>query len=123
VMARAEAPTAIIVSNSTIAIWMIRVLRSLRITCPQKVSIITFDEPEWADLVTPRLSIVRQPTREIARLAWELLIRRMTDGPGETEWVELQAAIELRESVGPAPDAIVTPADMDLDRQDPQLSR
>jgi DNA-binding LacI/PurR family transcriptional regulator len=59
---------------------MIRALRSLRIPCPQKVSLLTFDEPEWADLVTPRLSIVRLPTREIAQRAWELLIRRMTEG-------------------------------------------
>jgi LacI family transcriptional regulator len=108
VMARPEPPTAIIVSNSMIASWMIRVLRSLRIPCPQKVSLLTFDEPEWADLVTPRLSIVRQPTREIARRAWELLIRRMTDGFGEPERIELHASIELRESVGPSPVSMLT---------------
>jgi LacI family transcriptional regulator len=107
-MAASEPPTAIIVSNSMIASWMIRALRSLRIPCPQKVSLLTFDEPEWADLVTPRLSIVRQPTREIARRAWELLIRRMTDGFGEPERIELHASIELRESVGPSPPALPT---------------
>jgi LacI family transcriptional regulator len=108
VMARPEPPTGIIVSNSMIASWMIRVLRSLRIPCPEKVSLLTFDEPEWADLVTPKLSIVRQPTREIARRAWELLIRRMTDGFGEPERIELHASIELRESVGPAPASLLT---------------
>jgi LacI family transcriptional regulator len=114
VMARPEPPTAIIVSNSMIASWMIRVLRSLRIPCPQKVSLLTFDEPEWADLVTPRLSIVRQPTREIARRAWELLIRRMTDGFGEPERIELHASIELRESVGPSPSSLLTLPEGDI---------
>jgi LacI family transcriptional regulator len=114
VMARPEPPTAIIVSNSMIASWMIRALRSLRIPCPQQVSLLTFDEPEWADLVTPRLSIVRQPTREIARRAWQLLIRRMTDGPGDPERIELHASIELRDSVGPAPAALLTPPEGDV---------
>src|SRR5919106_1520093 len=117
VMARPEPPTAIIVSNSMIASWMIRALRSLRIPCPQKVSLLTFDEPEWADLIAPRLSIVRQPTREIARRAWELLIRRMTDGIGEPERIELHASIELRESVGPSPGALLAPPEGDLQRR------
>jgi LacI family transcriptional regulator len=116
VMARPEPPTAIIASNSMIASWMIRSLRSLRISCPQKVSLLSFDEPEWADLVTPRLSIVRQPTREIARRAWELLIRRMTDVVGDPERIEFHASIELRESVGPAPTALITPPKGDVPR-------
>jgi len=116
VMAQPEPPTVIIVSNSMIASWMIRALRSLRIPCPQQVSLLTFDEPEWADLVTPRLSIVRQPTRELARRAWELLIRRMTDGPGDPERIELHASIELRESVGPSPAALLTLPEGDLQR-------
>jgi LacI family transcriptional regulator len=121
VMAQPEPPTAIIVSNSMIASWMIRALRSLRIPCPQKVSLLTFDEPEWADLVTPRLSIVRQPTREIARRAWELLIRRMTDGFGDPERIELHASIELRESVGPWPAAILALPEADVPaREAPQ---
>ncbi len=119
VMARPEPPTAIIVSNSMIASWMIRALRALRIPCPQQVSLLTFDEPEWADLVTPRLSIVRQPTREIARRAWELLIRRMTDGSGEPERIELHASIELRESVGPSPVAPLTLPDGDVQARPP----
>jgi LacI family transcriptional regulator len=117
VMAQPEPPTAIIVSNSMIASWMIRALRSLRIPCPQQVSLLTFDEPEWADLVTPRLSIVRQPTREIARRAWELLIRRMTDGFGDPERIELRASIELRESVGPSPGALLALPEGDVPRR------
>ena len=72
-------PTAIIVSNGPFAAWAIRAFRSLKINYPRDVSLLAFDEPEWADIVTPRLSVVRQPHEAIARRAWEFLIRRMTN--------------------------------------------
>ena len=76
-----------------------RALRSLKVAFPEDVSVMAFGEPEWADLVTPRLSVVRQPTGEIARTAWELLIRRMTDEKLPVRHVELKAEIIMRDSV------------------------
>jgi LacI family transcriptional regulator len=96
-------PTAVIASNSTIAVALIRALRDLSVKCPRQVSLLAFDEPEWADLVTPELAIVRHPTREIARRAWELLINRMTGKSGATQRIELPAHVELRRSVAPPP--------------------
>ena len=72
-----DRPTAIIASNSGIALSLLKALRNLRITIPRDVSVMVFDEPEWADVVTPALSVVRHPTAQIARAAWELLIHRM----------------------------------------------
>jgi LacI family transcriptional regulator len=96
-----QPPTVIIVNNSTMATMVIRSLRDLGIRYPDDLSLLVFDEPEWADLLTPELSIVRHPTREIARRAWELLINRMSDNAGEAQWVTLPASVELRASVGP----------------------
>ncbi len=94
-------PTAIIVSNSTLATWTYRALRSLGIACPDEVSLITVDDPEWADLVQPSLSVIRPPVRAIALTAWELLIRRMHGEAGEVQRVELRAEVVIRQSVGP----------------------
>jgi hypothetical protein len=38
----------------------------------------------------------------------------MTDGPGDPERIELHASIELRDSVGPAPAALLTPPEGDV---------
>jgi LacI family transcriptional regulator len=72
-----DPPTAIIASNSAIALSMLKILRSLKLAIPRDVSLLVFDEPEWADVVTPPLSVVRHPTAALARAAWELLIHRM----------------------------------------------
>jgi LacI family transcriptional regulator len=98
-----DAATAIVVSNSNIAAATVRALRDLRIACPERVSLLAFEEPDWADLVTPRLSVIRQPIREITRQAWELLLRRMKGDAGPAEQLVLRAEIEFRASVGPAP--------------------
>ncbi len=81
---------------------MLRGIRTLRLDYPGKVSLLAFDEPEWADLVTPRLSVVRQPTQAIARKAWEFLIRRMSGEPVGVQREEFLAEVVIRESVAPA---------------------
>lgn len=98
---RHSRPTVIIVSNSTLAAWAFRALRSLGVRCPDEISLLAFDEPEWADLVTPSLSVIRQPIREIARTAWEFLMSRMRDEARDVQRVELRAEVVFRESIVP----------------------
>lgn len=92
-------PTAIIVSNSVLAAWMVRAVRKLGVSCPDQVSLVSFGEPDWAELVTPTLSVVRQPTHEIAVRSWELLIRRMNGDRQDPQFIELEGQLIMRESV------------------------
>jgi len=94
-----EPPTALIISNSLFAAWTLRAFRSLGIDYPRRVSLLVLDEPDWADLVTPTLSVVRQPTAAIARRAWEFLVRRMHDNPKEIQREQLKAELVFRESI------------------------
>lgn len=94
-----RAPTAIIASNSTLAAITIRAFDTLGIACPNEVSLLAFGEPEWADLVTPRLSVIRHPTELMARRAWEFLIRRMDDKADGPQREEMKAEVIFRGSV------------------------
>lgn len=96
-------PTAIIVSNSMFAACMLRAFETLGVRCPNDVSLLAFDQPEWADLVTPKLAVVRQPTMEVARAAWEFLMRRMNDEAAPVQTAELHAAVILEASVAAPP--------------------
>ena len=95
-----DAPTALIASNSLIALWTVRAFRRHGIAFPDDVSLLAFDEPEWADIVEPRLSVVRHPVREIARTAWRILIDRIGGASGPPQDVVLSAHVELHGSVG-----------------------
>jgi LacI family transcriptional regulator len=91
--------TAIVVSNSHQASLVLGFLRDLGIACPRDVSIVAFDDPEWSRLVTPPLSVVRQPAAAMAQATWELLMHRVTGTNDPTRTIALEPAVELRESV------------------------
>jgi LacI family transcriptional regulator len=97
------APTAVIASNSFIAARTLNVLRTMGDAYPARISMLAFEEPEWAELVDPSLSVIRQPVREIVRVAWDLLLRRMRGDTDAVQHVQLQAELVLRGSVRPAP--------------------
>jgi LacI family transcriptional regulator len=96
-------PKAIIVSNSVFAGCLIRTCEAPGVHCTGDLSILAFDQPDWADLVMPKLSVVRQPTTEIAYRAWECLIRRMEDESASIRTVQLEAEVIIGASVGPPP--------------------
>jgi LacI family transcriptional regulator len=95
----APRPLALVVSNSVIAARALRALKGTGDAFPGRISLLAFEEPEWAELTSPRLSVIRQPVKAIAREAWELLLRRMHGEAFPVQRLELQAEIELRDSV------------------------
>jgi LacI family transcriptional regulator len=92
-------PTAIIASNSVVALWTMRTLKGLGVRCPDHVSVVSFDEPEWADVIEPSLSIVRQPTVEAARTGWTILMERISGDDAPKRHVQLKAGLVWRGSV------------------------
>jgi LacI family transcriptional regulator len=96
---RRDRATAMIASNSILAAFALRAFRTLRLDCPRDISLIAFDEPVWADLVTPALSVVCQPTRDIARVAWTFLMQRMRNEAEGVQQIQLEAPVVFRGSV------------------------
>jgi len=94
-----EAPTAIVTSNSHQAALVLGFLRELRVRCPEDVSVISYDDSEWSRLVSPRLSVIRQPATAMAEATWDLLMQRVNGIEGAVRTIALEAAIVLRESV------------------------
>jgi LacI family transcriptional regulator len=88
-------PSGIIFSNGILAGRTISALRRRGITYPKDVSLLTLDNPGWADLVVPRLSYVEQPSRELADMAWRCLAERMQNPATPPRRVLLDDAIQL----------------------------
>lgn len=92
------APTAIVVSNSIIAQWVLAALRRHGLRWPDDVSVLSFDEPVWSKLVEPALSVVRQPVGTIARTACQLLLDRIDEPNAPTRRVVLPVEVVWRGS-------------------------
>ncbi len=72
-----EPPTAICAGNDTIAMVVIDAARSSGVRVPQELSVVGFDDMPLATIVTPNLTTIRQPLRDIGDCATTLLIERV----------------------------------------------
>ena len=69
--------TALFAFNDISAMGAIRALREARLRVPDDVSVVGFDDIQSAAYQNPALTTVRQPLREMGRIAAETLLRRI----------------------------------------------
>jgi LacI family transcriptional regulator len=76
----ADRPTAVFCANDLIALGAHKACASAGVTLPRDVSILGCDDIEMARLVTPELSTVALPQRELGARAVRLLLRQIEAG-------------------------------------------
>lgn len=69
-----ERPTALFVGNSEMAAGTVQAIRDLGLGMPDQISLVSFDDTRWAQLMEPALTVVAQPAYEIGFLACETLV-------------------------------------------------
>ncbi|MEH6644080.1 LacI family DNA-binding transcriptional regulator [Sulfitobacter sp.] len=103
-MQELQPPTAVMCGNDVLAAGALRAARAMGLAVPEDVSVTGFDDIELARIVTPTLTTVHVPHREMGTKAAIALIGLVEGGPVGPP-VELQISVELRESLGPAKSA------------------
>ncbi len=94
-------PTAILAFDSTLSLGALQALRELGLRCPDDVSLLGFDDAEWADVVSPPLTVVAQPVYDIGARAAELLIGRVRGETRRPIHERMPTSIIERDSVRP----------------------
>lgn len=69
-------PLAIFGMNNLMTMAVIKALRSMQVAIPREVAVLGFDDWDWAELIDPPITVVRQPTYQIGWKAATLLIKR-----------------------------------------------
>ena len=95
-------PTVVMCGNDVPAAGALVAARSLGLRVPEEVSITGFDDIEIAQIMTPALTTVHVPHREMGREAARMLVE-LRGGTPITQSVRLDATIRMRQSLGPAP--------------------
>ncbi len=97
---RRPAPTAVICGNDVLAIGALAEARALGLQVPADLSVIGFDDLEISSLITPALTTVHVPTRELGEYAAAHLLSRIA---GETANPVRELAVDLvvRDSTAP----------------------
>jgi LacI family transcriptional regulator len=99
-LAGPDRPTALVVGNNLMTIGAMRALRDAGLSVPGDLALVAFDDFEWSDLFSPRLTAVAQPEREMASTAVSLLLDRMAEPESETRQIRLTPTINHRDSCG-----------------------
>ncbi len=96
-----EGPTAIIASDSRIALDVFNTTKALGLTIPRQVSLVTFDDADWTGAISPAVTVVAQPSYRLGREAACMLIDRIGGETVEPRRRILDATLVQRESVAP----------------------
>ena len=70
----------IIACNDIVAISTYKVLHKRGISVPEKVQLIGFDDISFASLLSPELTTISQPVKEMAKKAVELIVNNELTG-------------------------------------------
>jgi LacI family transcriptional regulator len=100
-----EAPdlTAIVAANDLMAIGCYDALEERRLTCPDDISIVGFNDMPFVGRLRPPLTTVRVPQREIGTVAADMLLERLgADDRPATETL-LPPTLIIRGSTAPPP--------------------
>ena len=102
-LAGAELPTAVFAANDLMALGAAGEFRAAGLNIPRDLSIVGFDDIEFASLAEPALTTVRLPRAELGRHAVEALMA--TVGHPERRGVEvrIKPRLVVRDSTARAP--------------------
>jgi LacI family transcriptional regulator len=97
-LAQPRPPDAVLVANHVMAIGALEALREAGRRVPDDVGLVSFDDPPWAALVSPPMSVIAQHDYEIGRHAAELLGLRMQEDTRPPASIVLKPELRVRES-------------------------
>jgi LacI family transcriptional regulator len=94
-----EPPTAIYAAGDLIALGCLQAINERNLKIPDDISLISFDDPEYFAHLSPPLTAVRQPVREMGTIAVKLLIDLIQNRNIEKKHVQLKPELTIRNSV------------------------
>ncbi len=85
-------PSAIFVANNQLTLGTLFAFKECGLRCPEDISLISFDDFDWAALFSPALTVMRQPTYQLGSMAAHLLMQMIN---GEAIEVPAPLPVEL----------------------------
>lgn len=91
-------PTAIVTADDLTAIGVLQYCHDNKIAVPDEVSVTGFDNILISQFVTPRLTTIAQPVKELAENALSQIIRKIQNRRVRNQEIVFEPEIILRES-------------------------
>lgn len=93
-------PSAIMAANNLMTIGAMHALRDARMDVPANIALVGFDDFDWADYFSPRLTVIAQPLEELGAKSVQLLMRRIKEPDEKQHVLRLTPSLRIRNSCG-----------------------
>lgn len=95
-------PTAVVAANDLTAIGAISEFEAAGLKVPADISVVGFDDIDFATLTKPALTTVNLPRNELGRRAVEMLLKSLDSPQTEGAEVRIPTNLIIRQSTAPA---------------------
>jgi len=93
-----DRPKAIFATTNTMTAAVLAAAAELGLKIPDDLSLVGFDDSEWMRLVSPPITVVRQPVYALGQATGRLLNDRINGWTGEAKQLRLKTELVVRES-------------------------
>jgi len=93
--------TALFAYNDISAIGAIRAFQEEGLRVPNDISVVGFDDIQWAAFNTPSLTTVRQPLGKMGEIAAETIINKIENDHEHPSEIAIEPTLVVRESTAP----------------------
>jgi len=103
-MSAAEPPTAVFITDPSVAVGLLNEARSMNVEVPRDLSVVGFDDRDARDYIHPKMTAVCQDAVQLGREAF-LQLAKIVETGGEKPQADVvsQTWLELNQTTGPAP--------------------
>ncbi|MEN4936016.1 LacI family DNA-binding transcriptional regulator [Pantoea agglomerans] len=91
-------PDAVFAVSDTLAAGAMAAIQQAGLRIPHDIAVVGFDGSELADMVSPPLTTLAQPSREIGRRACELVLQKIIRPDSPPQCVIMQGELVMRAS-------------------------
>ncbi len=99
-LSRSDAPTAVFTANNVLTEGVWRATQALKLSVPDDLSIIGFDDAPWMSMVRPGVSVRRQDTLGLGAAAVRTLVARVESPTAPVHTIVLPTSFLDRGSIG-----------------------
>lgn len=92
-------PTAIFTMNNTILLGAIKAIKESGLRIPEDISIVSFDDNQFLDYISPPITRIVQPQNELGSIALRIMIRSIENNERSDAHIMLAPTLKVCESV------------------------
>jgi DNA-binding LacI/PurR family transcriptional regulator len=97
-LALKQPPTAVLIANNLMTLGGLKAIHESGVKIPEQISLIGFDDMDWAPSLQPPLSVVAQPAYEMGEKAAIALLERIREPGLPPRKILLKTELIMRES-------------------------